>query len=243
MCLSRLPRLDTELNVRVRTQIQILLHLMKLSLPPPSQLPSSPKKNSPSKRKAGAAPPERAAPSTEDRLESLMDRLSRWQLMSNIDSTTPKGPSSAGIDDRDWTQRFCEDVVEPSYAPPSSSLHSRSSRTTSFVSQQREMCTLLRSKVFPHAVFSDDEFDLERSATQSDAPSRKRSKAPSRLGSLVAEGSAARARSPPRLTRRSAVYAGPRASARARTRASVRSSARSACRAHCAHRRPRANPR
>jgi hypothetical protein len=195
MCFSRPSPMDTELNVHVRTQIQILLHLMKLSLPPASQLPSSPKKSSPSKRKVGAAPPERAAPSTEDRLESLMDRLSRWQLMSNIDSTTPKGPSSVGTDDRDWTQRFCEDVVEPSYAPPPSHLHS-SSQTTRFASQQREMCTLLRSKVFPHVVFSDDEFDLERTATPSDAPSRKRSKAPSRLGSIVAEGRAlSRARS------------------------------------------------
>jgi hypothetical protein len=50
------------------------------------------------------------------------------------------------------------------------------------------MCALLRSKAFPHAVFSDDEFDLERPATPSNALGRKHSKAPSRLGSLVAEG-------------------------------------------------------
>jgi hypothetical protein len=52
------------------------------------------------------------------------------------------------------------------------------------------MCVLLRSKVFPHSVFSDDEFDLERPSTASDAPGWKRSKAPSRLGSLLAESRA-----------------------------------------------------
>jgi hypothetical protein len=52
------------------------------------------------------------------------------------------------------------------------------------------MCVLLRNKVFPQSVFSDDEFDLERPSTASDAPGWKRSKAPSRLGSLVAESRA-----------------------------------------------------
>jgi hypothetical protein len=67
---------------------------------------------------AGASSPKRAAPSTEDRPESLMDQLSRWQLLSTIDTSTLKGLSSSGTDDRDWTQRFCEDVVDPSYALP-----------------------------------------------------------------------------------------------------------------------------
>jgi hypothetical protein len=52
---------------------------------------------------AGASPPKRAAPSTEDRPESLMDQLSRWQLLSTIDTSTLKGLSSSGTDDRDWT--------------------------------------------------------------------------------------------------------------------------------------------
>jgi hypothetical protein len=47
-----------------------------------------------------------------------MDQLSRWQLLSTIDTSTLKGLSSSGTDDRDWTQRFCEDVVDPSYALP-----------------------------------------------------------------------------------------------------------------------------
>jgi predicted RNase H-like nuclease len=49
------------------------------------------------------------------------------------------------------------------------------------------MYTCLRSEVFPHIIFSDDEFDFERSATPSDAPGRKRLKALSRLGSVAAE--------------------------------------------------------
>jgi hypothetical protein len=52
------------------------------------------------------------------------------------------------------------------------------------------MCALLCKKIFPRTFFSDDEFDLERPATPSDAPGRKRSKAILRLASLVAEGRA-----------------------------------------------------
>jgi hypothetical protein len=52
------------------------------------------------------------------------------------------------------------------------------------------MCALLCKNIFPHTFFSDDEFDLERPATPSDAPGRKRSKAILRLASLVVEGRA-----------------------------------------------------
>jgi hypothetical protein len=91
-----LSPLDTELNVGVRTQIQILPNLKKLFLPPPSQLPFFPTRA----RQANAWPaPRRQSPPT--RLESLKDRLSRWQLMFIIDGTTPKGSSSAGADYRD----------------------------------------------------------------------------------------------------------------------------------------------
>jgi hypothetical protein len=90
--------LDTELNVLVRTQIQILPHLKNLSLSPPSQLPLLPNRA----RQANAWPaPRRQSPPT--RLESLKDRLSRWQLMFIIDGTTPKSSSSAGTDYGDST--------------------------------------------------------------------------------------------------------------------------------------------
>jgi hypothetical protein len=54
--------------------------------------------------------------STPSSMSSL--GLSRWQLRCIIDGTTPKSSSSAGTDYRDSTKRFCEDVVEPSYALP-----------------------------------------------------------------------------------------------------------------------------
>jgi hypothetical protein len=60
-----------------RTQNQFVRHLTKLSPSPPSQPLSYPRKISPSKCEAGAASPERTAPSTEDRLESLINWLSR----------------------------------------------------------------------------------------------------------------------------------------------------------------------
>jgi hypothetical protein len=46
------------------------------------------------------------------------------------------------------------------------------------------MCTRLRSEVFLHALFSVEEFDFERPAAPSDAPGRKRLKAPSVLSRL-----------------------------------------------------------
>jgi hypothetical protein len=58
------------------------------------------------------------------------------------------------------------------------------------------MSALLRSKAFLHAAFYDDEFNLERPTTPSDAPARKRLKAIFRPASLVAEDRAlSRARS------------------------------------------------
>jgi hypothetical protein len=47
------------------------------------------------------------------------------------------------------------------------------------------MCTLLRTKVFPHAIFSDDEFEPHRAPSR--PSSRASSRAPSRLGSIVPE--------------------------------------------------------
>jgi hypothetical protein len=58
------------------------------------------------------------------------------------------------------------------------------------------MGVVLYSKVFPHAIYPDGEFDLEQPTTWSDAAGRKRSKAPFHLESPVVEGRAlSRARS------------------------------------------------
>lgn len=122
-----------------RTKIQILLYLLKLSLPgpcPPStqhdgakdpEASSSPKRRKKSKKKDTEPPPE----STEERLESFMDKLSMWQLTATIDawasgvssnggggmkgdgSSVPGAKPKNAKDERDWTQVFCEDNVEP----------------------------------------------------------------------------------------------------------------------------------
>ncbi|KAJ7837693.1 hypothetical protein B0H13DRAFT_2421355 [Mycena leptocephala] len=65
---------------RREVQVQILLYMLKLSLPgPPSPLDvSSPSKK---RRKMGDPPP----PSLEDRLEAFMDKLSMWQLVNTLD--------------------------------------------------------------------------------------------------------------------------------------------------------------
>lgn len=45
-----------------------------------------------------------------------MDKLSTWQLVGELEDV-PDKPK----EDRDWMQRFCEDVVEPLYVLTSTS--------------------------------------------------------------------------------------------------------------------------
>ncbi|KAJ7114114.1 hypothetical protein C8R44DRAFT_231200 [Mycena epipterygia] len=151
---------------RREVQVQILLYLLKLSLPGPTPAPeiSSPAKK---RRKLGEPP----SPSLEDRLESFMDKLSMWQLVSTLDEGLlhRKG-------ERDWMQMFCEDVVEPRF------------KTT--VSAQT---TLLRSKIFPHSPFSDFSDSEDERATSPDISA-------SRARSVTAEASSSSAVSAPRKT-------------------------------------------
>ncbi|OAX44219.1 hypothetical protein K503DRAFT_706839 [Rhizopogon vinicolor AM-OR11-026] len=132
-------------------QIQILLYFLKLSLPgpctplPPVEVPHtsnisfiSPVK--PSRlRKRKIDGPNTIIPSSVERLESFMDKLSMWQLVSLTDtSRTETTPRIADKNERDWMQIFCEEVIEPL-----------------FKSKLPEQCTLLRSKLFPNSPFSD----------------------------------------------------------------------------------------
>lgn len=109
-------------------QIQVLLHFLKLSLPGQPPIPksdisvkesSSPKKR---KRTSRTEPKAPLAPSLEDTLESYMDKLSMWQLVGGLDTTSSrpnlkfKVKIDTGLDDdRDWMQVFCEDLVEQRY--------------------------------------------------------------------------------------------------------------------------------
>ncbi|TFK49473.1 hypothetical protein OE88DRAFT_1809755 [Heliocybe sulcata] len=127
---------------RREVQIQIILHMLLLSLPGPPPVPSSsPKKrkrsgvahDSPSK---GDSPKGHAA--LESRIESFMDKLSTWQLLSSLDQEDGKGEDKdKDAEILDWMQTFCRDIVEPQF------------KVT--LPQQTD---LLRSKLFPHSAFS-----------------------------------------------------------------------------------------
>ncbi|KAJ7505547.1 hypothetical protein B0H11DRAFT_1979245 [Mycena galericulata] len=135
---------------RREVQIQILLYMLKLSLPGPP-----PEMASPSKKRRKLDPP---IASLEDRLEAFMDKLSMWQLISTLDEGLLKRKG-----DSDWMQVFCEGVVEPRFA-------------TALTAQT----TLLRSKIFPHSPFSDSSDSEGERATSPDLPSKATSGASTR---------------------------------------------------------------
>lgn len=101
-----------------RVKIQILLHLLKLSLS--GHCPPVPVRPVPSHaRKRRRVQPssdddEDATPRSilEDRLEGLMDRLVLWQ-MALPDAETADADVDGTKALRDWTQTFCDDVVQP----------------------------------------------------------------------------------------------------------------------------------
>ena len=112
--------------------IQILLYLLLITLPRPPAKSAAKKSRSPS---IAAPSPSPRKPKPQDdagdpipideRLEAFLDRLSMWQLMVSIDDaaggvTSLRGPNTTlgkgkgkATDERDWMQKFCEDIVEP----------------------------------------------------------------------------------------------------------------------------------
>ncbi len=103
-----------------------MLYLLKFSLPGP-QPPLAESNNIEStskfkkrKRSASSSPPEPIL-TAEDHLESFMDKLAMWQLVERVDGAlnstntgqTKIDENKKNQDDRDWTQIFAEDVVEP----------------------------------------------------------------------------------------------------------------------------------
>ncbi len=92
-----------------RVLVQILLYMLKLSLPAQPQLETSPRKR---KRKGRTDTDEPANSLTpEDILESFMDKLSAWQHVQNLE------PVASTKDDLDWMQTFCQHVLEPQFVP------------------------------------------------------------------------------------------------------------------------------
>ena len=98
-----------------RVRIQILLYLLKLALPGP-QPPDAVEEDAPLARrhKRGKPKPKIAVLSVQERLESLMDKMATWQMLDSFgDDSTGRKHNVNSKDERDWTQKFCEDVVEP----------------------------------------------------------------------------------------------------------------------------------
>jgi hypothetical protein len=99
------PSLSTD----IRFQIQILFYFLKLSLPGPPPPPESPLKNRKRSRKEPVLP----TLSDDEHLEAFMDKLSMWQLVAGLERTDMK--LNTKEDERDWMQKFFEDIVEIQY--------------------------------------------------------------------------------------------------------------------------------
>lgn len=92
--------------------IQILLNMLKLSLPGPQ--PSRAEETSPEKRRKRRKKMDGIPVETDaERLESYMDKLSMWQLTASLDELSAGVAKGTQKTDRDWAQAFCEDIVEP----------------------------------------------------------------------------------------------------------------------------------
>ncbi|EIN09395.1 hypothetical protein PUNSTDRAFT_133189 [Punctularia strigosozonata HHB-11173 SS5] len=142
-CKDWLERLE-----RREVQLQILLYMLKLSLPGPFPTITKAQASTETRMKKRKQTNEvfeqnEIASLLEGRLESFMDKLSVWQLVASMTSEKNHVPESAGQDrPRDWQQMFAEDVVDPLFGR-----------------HLPHLCALLRSKVYSHSPFVDDEPD------------------------------------------------------------------------------------
>jgi hypothetical protein len=133
-----------------------------------SVLVSSPRKR---KRSDGAA--KKMTPSsTQDRLESFMDKLSMWQLVPGLENQLERGKTDTDKrkDERDWMQVFCEDLVELQYASHIYIIcitFDSSNSPCRFKSKLPDLCNLLCSKVFRNSPFSDS---FSRASSGSPSP-------------------------------------------------------------------------
>jgi hypothetical protein len=113
--------LRTLVDSFLRVQIQILLHMLILSLPgPPPPRLQSPGISSVKRRKLPRKKPT-TVPSTADRLEAFMDKLSTWQLMGDLNASPARNASKLRQEEAlDWMQAFYKETVESqlSLMPP-----------------------------------------------------------------------------------------------------------------------------
>jgi len=97
--------------------------MFKLSLPqhcsPPSLDHDDTLKASRSGKRKRASEPTEPTLNVEEQLETFMDKLAMWQLVGRVDDAFDHDPlptknvERISKDERDWTQIFVEDVVEP----------------------------------------------------------------------------------------------------------------------------------
>ncbi|KAL0953349.1 hypothetical protein HGRIS_004589 [Hohenbuehelia grisea] len=127
------------------THIQILLYMLKLSLPGDAP-PEEPKAAKSKAKLADFRETTPEIPSSEDILEELMDRLMTRQLTSTM--FAPLTVDKPVKDVRDPAQEFCEEIVEPL-----------------FKSRLPDACALFRSKVFPAPLFSDSSPSSSRASS------------------------------------------------------------------------------
>ncbi|KZV66063.1 hypothetical protein PENSPDRAFT_756001 [Peniophora sp. CONT] len=147
-------------------RIQILLHLLKLSLPGPCTSPPArplPSSRNEQRRRRRQQTPESDTEGTpeaiiEERLEGLMDRLMLWQTSLPVEDEG-RTEDGAGHPLRDWTQSFCDDIVCPEFAHV-----------------LPELCRILRAKVFRLPQWSEAEEEAED--TQIPAPALETNAAP-----------------------------------------------------------------
>ncbi|KAF9244497.1 hypothetical protein BU15DRAFT_71481 [Melanogaster broomeanus] len=158
---------------RREVQLQILLYCLKLSLPgpcaplPPVTIaPSSADPVPPTKKKRRKERPKTVVPSPTERLESFMDKLSMWQLVSLMDDAQ-KHPNQSR-EQRDWMQIFCEEVVE-----------------RQFKAILPDVCALLRSKLFPHSPFDNDANDTDPLSSPPSPPHTRPNKGVQRSASVL----------------------------------------------------------
>ncbi|KAI6042727.1 hypothetical protein EDC04DRAFT_2866669 [Pisolithus marmoratus] len=135
---------------RREVQIQILLYLLKLSLPGPSARRRKEK-------------PITVIPSPAERLESFMDKLSTWQLISRMDDTHAGNATGC--------RHFAR--ISLSHSEKSTIRMTR----TRFKTTLPDMCKILRSKVFPRSPFADDnggsDTDIASNRSSSPVPTSK----------------------------------------------------------------------
>ncbi|KAF5372305.1 hypothetical protein D9615_009315 [Tricholomella constricta] len=151
-------------------QIQILLYLLELSLPGPPLPPPSPSPEKGKGKGKGKIAQEEIniGRPPEECLEIFMDKLSMWQLMEGLENVAKPLDTSFKEKPLDWIQTFFEEVVKPQ-----------------FETQLPELCTLMRSKIFPQSLFSSPSSGSSTrspsssSSSRATSPARQPSPAPS----------------------------------------------------------------